>query len=95
MALDIGPGHTISDAIRIAKALEPMNLMWLEDIITGDYTPYVLADLYREVTMNTTTPTTVNVGFERTLRGNLTAISAPSIATAGSAAMLTERQCVG
>ena len=56
MALDIGPGHTISDAIRIAKALEPMNLMWLEDIITGDYTPYVLADLYREVTMNTTTP---------------------------------------
>ncbi len=56
LALDIGPGHTISDAIRIAKALEPLNLMWLEDIITGDYTPYVLADLYREVTMNTTTP---------------------------------------
>jgi L-alanine-DL-glutamate epimerase-like enolase superfamily enzyme len=56
LALDCGPGHTIPDSIRLAKALEPMNLMWLEDLITGDYTPYVLADLYREVTTSTTTP---------------------------------------
>jgi L-alanine-DL-glutamate epimerase-like enolase superfamily enzyme len=56
LALDVGPGHTVSDAIRLAKALEPMNVMWLEDMITGDYTPYVLADLYREVTLATTTP---------------------------------------
>ena len=24
--------------------------MWLEDMITGDYMPYVNADVYREVT---------------------------------------------
>ena len=56
LALDVGPGHTVSDAIRMAKALEPMNLMWMEDLITGDYTPYVMADVYREVTRSTTTP---------------------------------------
>ena len=47
LALDCGPGWMVPDAIRLAKALEPLNIMWLEDMITGDYTPYVLADLYR------------------------------------------------
>jgi L-alanine-DL-glutamate epimerase-like enolase superfamily enzyme len=56
LALDCGPGFTVPDAIILAKALEPLNLMWLEDLITGDYTPYVLADLYREVTRSTSTP---------------------------------------
>ena len=56
LALDCGPGFTVPDAIRLAKALEPLNIMWLEDMITGDYTPYVLADLYREVTRSTSTP---------------------------------------
>ena len=56
LALDCGPGVTVPDAIRLAKALEPLNVMWLEDMITGDYTPYVLADLYREVTRSTSTP---------------------------------------
>ncbi len=56
VALDMGPGHSISDSIRLARALEPMNLLWMEDLITGDYTPYVMADRYREVTMSTTTP---------------------------------------
>jgi L-alanine-DL-glutamate epimerase-like enolase superfamily enzyme len=56
LALDLGPGHSISDSIRLAKALEPMDLLWMEDLITGDYTPYVMADLYRDVTMSTTTP---------------------------------------
>lgn len=56
MALDCGPGWTLPDAIRFAKAVEPYNIMWLEDMITGDYTPYVLADLYRDVTMSTSTP---------------------------------------
>ncbi|HEU5089478.1 MAG TPA: mandelate racemase/muconate lactonizing enzyme family protein, partial [Roseiflexaceae bacterium] len=53
LALDCGPGHTVPDAIRLARALEPLNVMWLEDLITGDYTPYVQADLYREVTTQT------------------------------------------
>jgi L-alanine-DL-glutamate epimerase-like enolase superfamily enzyme len=56
LALDCGPGFTVPDAIKLAKALEPLNIMWLEDMITGDYTPYVLADLYREVTRATSTP---------------------------------------
>lgn len=56
LALDCGPGWTVPDAIRIAQALEPLHVMWLEDLITGDYTPYVLADVYREVTRATSTP---------------------------------------
>ena len=44
LALDCGPGMFLSDAIRLANVLEPLNLMWCEDILTGDYTPYVLAD---------------------------------------------------
>src|SRR5262249_43651338 len=56
LALDCGPGWTVPDAIRLAQALEPLNVMWLEDLITGDYTPYVLADLYREVTQRTSVP---------------------------------------
>ena len=40
LALDCGPGWTVKDAIRFARALEPLHITWLEDIITGDYTPY-------------------------------------------------------
>ena len=32
LALDCGPGLTVPDALRLAKAVEPLNLMWLEDI---------------------------------------------------------------
>lgn len=68
LALDCGPGMTVPDAIRLAKALEPLNVMWLEDMITGDYTPYVLADLYREVTRSTSTP--IHTGEQIYLRQN-------------------------
>ena len=68
LALDCGPGFTVPDAIRLAKALEPLNIMWLEDMITGDYTPYVLADLYREVTRSTSTP--IHTGEQIYLRQN-------------------------
>ena len=57
LALDCGSGWTVPDAIRLARALEPLNLMWLEDLITGDYVPYVAADQYREVTRSTSCPT--------------------------------------
>jgi len=57
LALDCGPGWMVPDAIRLAKALEPLNVMWIEDTITGDYMPYVLADVYRELTQATSTPT--------------------------------------
>lgn len=39
LALDRGPGWTVPDAIKLARALEPLNIMWLEDLLTGDYVP--------------------------------------------------------
>lgn len=68
LALDCGPGWMVPDAIRVAKALEPLNLLWMEDLITGDYMPYVLADVYREVTQATTTP--IHTGEQIYLRQN-------------------------
>jgi L-alanine-DL-glutamate epimerase-like enolase superfamily enzyme len=68
LALDCGPGWTVPDAIRLARALEPLNIMWLEDLITGDYTPYVNASVYREVTQSTSTP--IHTGEQIYLRQN-------------------------
>jgi L-alanine-DL-glutamate epimerase-like enolase superfamily enzyme len=68
LALDMGPGFMLSDAIRVANALEPFNLMWLEDMLTGDYTPYVMADDYCELTRSTTTP--IHTGEQIYLRQN-------------------------
>jgi L-alanine-DL-glutamate epimerase-like enolase superfamily enzyme len=56
LALDCGPGWTVPDAIRLSKAVEPLHVLWLEDLLTGDYTPWVLADVYREVTRVAATP---------------------------------------
>ncbi len=60
------------DAIRFARAVEPLNLMWLEDMITGDYTPCVNADVYREVTRATSTP--IHTGEQIYLRQNFKAL---------------------
>jgi L-alanine-DL-glutamate epimerase-like enolase superfamily enzyme len=68
LALDCGPGWTVPDAIRLARALEPLNLMWLEDLLTGDYVPYVDPDAYREVTQATSTP--IHTGEQIYLRQN-------------------------
>ena len=68
LALDLGPGINPSDALKFARAVEELNIMWLEDMITGDYTPYVLADLYRDVTINTSTP--IHTGEQIYLRHN-------------------------
>ena len=68
LALDCGPGWIVPSAIKLAKALEPYNIMWLEDLITGDYVPYVLPDVYREVTRATSTP--IHTGEQIYLRQN-------------------------
>jgi L-alanine-DL-glutamate epimerase-like enolase superfamily enzyme len=68
LALDCGPGWMLPDAIRLAKALEPLNIMWLEDMLTGDYVPYVSADNYRELTQSTSTP--IHTGEQIYLRQN-------------------------
>ncbi len=68
LALDCGPGMTVPDAIRLGRALEPYNIMWLEDMISGDYVPFVNADVYREVTRATSTP--IHTGEQIYLRQN-------------------------
>jgi len=67
-AVDAGPGFMPLDALRLAKAVEHLHLMWLEDMVTGDYVPYVNHDLYREVTHSTTTP--IHTGEQIYLRQN-------------------------
>jgi L-alanine-DL-glutamate epimerase-like enolase superfamily enzyme len=68
LALDCGPGWMVPDAVRLARAVEPLNVMWLEDLLTGDYVPYVSPDLYREVTQKTSTP--IHTGEQIYLRQN-------------------------
>ena len=68
LALDCGPGWTLTDAVRFARAVEPYNLLWLEDMLTGDYIPFVNADVYRELTCSTTTP--IHTGEQIFLRQN-------------------------
>ena len=68
LALDCGPGWTVKDAITFARALEPLHITWLEDLITGDYTPYPNADVFREVTQSTSIP--IHTGEEIYLREN-------------------------
>lgn len=68
LALDCGPGWMLSDAIRLVKLLEPHNLMWVEDLLSGDYTPWVNAGVYRELTRGATTP--IHTGEQIYLRQN-------------------------
>ena len=68
LALDCGPGWMLQDATRFARAVEPYNLMWLEDMLTGDYVPFVNADVYRELTQSTSTP--IHTGEQIYLRQN-------------------------
>jgi L-alanine-DL-glutamate epimerase-like enolase superfamily enzyme len=68
LALDCGPGWVLPDAIKFARAMEPLNLMWIEDVLTGDYVPWVNADEYLELTRSTTTPT--HTGEQIYLRHN-------------------------
>jgi L-alanine-DL-glutamate epimerase-like enolase superfamily enzyme len=68
LALDCGPGWMVKDAIQFARALEPLHITWLEDIITGDYTPYPNAEVFRQVTQSTSLP--IHTGEQIYLREN-------------------------
>jgi L-alanine-DL-glutamate epimerase-like enolase superfamily enzyme len=72
MAVDAGPGYLAHDALRFVRALEPLHLLWVEDMITGDYSPFVNPDVYRDVTAHTTTP--VHTGEQIYLRQNYKAL---------------------
>ncbi len=67
-AVDAGPGFMPLDALRFAKAVEHLHLMWVEDSITGDYSPYVNPGVYKDVTHRTTTP--IHTGEQIYLRQN-------------------------
>ena len=68
LALDCGPRMTPIDTLKLAQEFEPLNLMWMEDTMTGDYTPYVHPDLFLQVTPYTTTP--IHTGEQIYLRHN-------------------------
>lgn len=68
LALDCGPGWMLPDAIRFAQAVEKYQLMWIEDTLTGDYTPWVNPQAYRELTTSTSTP--IHTGEQIYLRNN-------------------------
>src|SRR5215211_4080268 len=72
LALDCGPGWMLPDAIRLTEAVAPFNLIWLEDLLTGDYTPYVQPELYRDLTMRSSTP--IHTGEQIYLRQNFTSL---------------------
>ncbi|MBK8505356.1 MAG: mandelate racemase/muconate lactonizing enzyme family protein [Saprospiraceae bacterium] len=94
LALDCGPGFMLSDAIRLCKALEPYNPMWMEDLLTGDYRPYVMADDYLELTRSTTVP--IHTGeqiylrqnFRELIEKNAVRVIGPDVADVGGLAEL-------
>ncbi len=68
LALDCGPGWMFNDALRFARRVEHLDLLWLEDLLAGDYTPWTHAELYRDLTARTTTP--IHTGEQIYLRQN-------------------------
>ena len=68
LALDCGPGMTVTDTLKLARALEPYNIMWLEDTVRGDFSPSVDPDLFLQITPHTTTP--IHTGEQIYLREN-------------------------
>jgi L-alanine-DL-glutamate epimerase-like enolase superfamily enzyme len=68
LALDCGPGWMLKDAITFARAMEPYHIEWLEDMLTGDYTPYPNAQLFKELTQATSLK--IHTGEEIYLREN-------------------------
>ncbi len=68
LAFDCGPGWMPADALIFARNVEDAEVAWLEDLITGDYTPYVSPKLYHDITWNT--KTRIHTGEQIYLREN-------------------------
>ena len=68
LALDCGPGWAMKDAVTFARACEPLRITWIEDILTGDYTPYPNAQLFRDLKQATSVP--IHTGEQIYLRQN-------------------------
>jgi len=89
LAVDCGPGQTLPSAIKLAKALEPFNLLWAEDLLTGDHTPYTDPKAYRLLTSSTSTPILtgeqiyLRQGFRDLIEQHAVDIVAPDICDVG------------
>ncbi|WP_308798539.1 mandelate racemase/muconate lactonizing enzyme family protein [Agromyces silvae] len=68
LALDMGPGWVVSDAITVLRALEPFDIAWAEDVLTGDFVPWNDVAGYRELTSSVAVPT--HTGEQLYLRQN-------------------------
>ena len=55
LAYDCGPGMTVPDALRFARSVEDSNVLWLEDLVAGNYSTHTMAQAYRDITWNTIT----------------------------------------
>jgi L-alanine-DL-glutamate epimerase-like enolase superfamily enzyme len=55
-------------AIRLVRALEPFNVLSVEDLLSGDYRPWVNSGLYRELTRTQQHP--IQTGKQIYLRQN-------------------------
>ena len=92
LALDCGPGQTLPAAISLAKALEPFSVLWAEDLLTGDFVPYVDAEAYRLLTSSTSTPILtgeqiyLRQGFKSLIDLHAVDIVAPDICDVGGLA---------
>jgi len=92
LAVDCGPSQSLPSAIKLAKALESFNLLWAEDLLTGDYTPYTDPKAYRILTLSTSTPILTGEqiylrhGFRDLIEQHAVDIVAPDICDVGGLA---------
>ncbi|MEM2905836.1 MAG: mandelate racemase/muconate lactonizing enzyme family protein [Candidatus Bathyarchaeia archaeon] len=87
LAMDFG-GYAVSDAIRLANALEPYHLVWVEDVVPQEYN----AATFREVTRAVKTPTLTGEllytrqGFRELIEQQAVRIVAPDLSYTGGLA---------
>jgi L-alanine-DL-glutamate epimerase-like enolase superfamily enzyme len=96
ICLDCGPGQSLPEAKRLAKALEPFNVRWAEDLLQGTQTPgigeYTDAETYRLLTQSTSTPTLtgehvyLRYGFMELIQKRAVSVVAPDIMDVGGIA---------
>lgn len=92
LSLDCGPGQSFPSALRLAKALEPFNVFWAEDLLSGDLMPYTEVQLYRMLSMSTTTPILtgeqifLRYGFKDLIDKHAVDIVAPDVSDVGGIA---------
>jgi L-alanine-DL-glutamate epimerase-like enolase superfamily enzyme len=87
LAMDFG-GYAVSDAIRLANALEPYHLAWVEDVVPQEYN----VSTFLEVTRSIKTPTLTGEllytrqGFRELIEKQAVRIVAPDLSWTGGLA---------